>query len=151
MFPFAQPVYASCPVCVITVGGGLLIAKKLGIDDLLVSIWISGLNTALAFWIVSFTKNKLFKNAYILSSIFYLLTIIYLWYSKQLFHKGNTFRGVDKVLFGMTVGLVIFFLAMITDKILRKKKNGKVLFYYQKVVIPIIYLLVVTITFKLML
>lgn len=137
-----KPVYASCPVCVITVGGGLLIAKKLGIDDLLVSIWISGLNTAIAFWIASFTKNKLFKNAYILSSIFYLLTIIYLWYSKQL---------VNKVSLGLTVGLVVFFLAMITDKILRKKKNGKVLFYYQKVVIPLVYLIVTTIIFKLML
>jgi|GEM_PF-7123194 len=27
---FLKPVYASCPLCVITVGGGLIIAKKLG-------------------------------------------------------------------------------------------------------------------------
>lgn len=135
-------VYASCPVCVITVGGGLLIAKKLGIDDLLVSIWISGLNTAIAFWIASFTKNKLFKNAYILSSIFYLLTIIYLWYSKQL---------INKVSLGLTVGLVVFFLAMLTDKALRQKKNGKILFYYQKIIIPLVYLLIATLIFKLML
>ncbi|MDO9028148.1 MAG: hypothetical protein Q7U68_04725 [Candidatus Roizmanbacteria bacterium] len=145
-------VYASCPVCVITVGGGLLIAKKLGIDDLLVSIWISGLNTAMAFWIASTIKKKIVNDPYLPAEAlakaglwsfgFYFLTIVYLWYSKQL---------VNKVFLGLTVGLVVFFLAMLTDKALRQKKNGKALFYYQKVVIPIVYLLVVTITFKLML
>jgi len=64
-----KPVYASCPVCVITVGGGLLIAKKLGIDDLLVSIWLSGLNSAMAFWIFK-------KHPYLWSLIFYGLTIV---------------------------------------------------------------------------
>jgi len=57
-----SPVYAQCPVCVITVGGGLILAKKLGIDDLLVSIWLSGFNTAIAFWIASGIKKKIFNN-----------------------------------------------------------------------------------------
>jgi hypothetical protein len=139
--PF-HPVYASCPVCVITVGGGLLLAKKLGIDDLLVSIWISGLNTAIAFWFATSLKKKILNNPILWSIGFYLLTIGYLWYSKQL---------VNKVFLGLTVGLVVFFLAMLTDKALRQKKNGKILFYYQKVVIPIVYLSLATLIFKLML
>lgn len=35
---FAKSVYATCPVCLVAVGGGLWIAEKLGIDDLIVSI-----------------------------------------------------------------------------------------------------------------
>ena len=62
-------VYAQCPVCIVTVGGGLLIAKKLGIDDLLTALWISGLNTAISFWFVSglhrgLSRNCTTRNAY---------------------------------------------------------------------------------------
>jgi hypothetical protein len=146
---FVKPAYASCPVCIITVGGGLFIAKKLGIDDLLVSIWLSGLNTAVAFWLATKIKNKFFSNSYLLAMIFYLLTLIYLFYSKQLFHVKNTLWGVDKVFFGMTAGLIVFFISNGIDQLLRKKNKGKVVFYYQKVIIPIISLTVTTLIFKL--
>jgi len=72
-----------CPACVITIGGGLLIAKKLGVNDLVL------------------------------------------------------------------IGLLTVFLSLITDKILRKINHGKVFFPYQKVVIPLAYLLVVILIFKL--
>jgi len=143
-----KPVYATCPVCIITVGGGLIIAKKLGIDDLLVSIWIGGLNTAIAFWFSSMIKNKILKNAYLLSSIFYFLTLIYLWYTKQLFHPQNTLWGIDKVILGITAGFLVFIISVLIDKQIRLKNKRKVLFYYQKVVIPFIMLLGVTLFFK---
>jgi hypothetical protein len=149
MFPFVKPVYAQCPVCVITVGGGLLIAKKLGIDDLLVSIWLSGLNSAVAFWMANSIKKKVLNNGYFWSLIFYGLTMVYLAYTKQLNHQTNKFLGVDKVFFGMTVGLLTFFLAVFFDKLLRKIKKGKVLFAYQKVIIPLVLLSLVTFIFKL--
>jgi len=43
-----KPVFATCPVCVITVGGGLWLAKRLGVDDLIAAIWIGSLTTAFA-------------------------------------------------------------------------------------------------------
>ena len=72
-----------CPVCLITIGGGLFIAKKLGVNDLVL------------------------------------------------------------------IGLLTIFLSLITDKLLRKINHGKVFFPYQKVVIPLVYLLVVILIFKL--
>ena len=86
-----SPVYAQCPVCIITVGGGLILAKKLGIDDLLVSIWLSGLNTAIAFWIASGIKKKNLNNPVLWSLGFYVMTIGYLSYTKQINHPGNKF------------------------------------------------------------
>lgn len=145
---FFKSVYATCPVCIITVGGGLIIAKKLGIDDLLVSIWIGGLNTAIAFWFSSMIKNKILKNPYFLSSIFYFLTLTYLWYSKQLFHPKNTLWGIDKIILGMTVGLFVFLFSVFLDKQIRLKNKGKTLFYYQKVIAPFVMLLGATLFFK---
>ena len=145
---FIPSAYAQCPVCVITVGGGLFIAKKLGIDDLLVSIWLSGLNTAIAFWFASVMKNRLLKNGYGWSVAFFVLTVGSLVYTKQIGHVGNTYLGVDKILVGLTVGFAISLIAILIDRLIRIKNKGKVLFYYQKVIIPLVLLIITTGIFK---
>lgn len=143
-----KPAYANCPVCIVTVGGGLLIAKKLGVDDLLASIWISGLNTAIAFWIATRIKNKLWGNPILWSLFFFATTIIYFIWSKQTGGKSNMIWGVNKVFLGITIGMLVFFLGVFFDKLIRYKNHGKVLFYYQKVIIPLGLLIATTIIFK---
>lgn len=65
-----------CPTCVLAIGGGLLIAKRLGVNDVL------------------------------------------------------------------AIGLVTFIFSLILDKFLRKINHGKVFFPYQKVVIPVVLLII---------
>jgi len=144
------PVYGQCPICVITVGGGLLLAKKLGIDDLLVSIWLSGLNTAIAIWITTKIKNKLWNNPYFMTVIFYAVTMVYLILSKQIGHPGNVFLGIDKVVFGITLGLIVSLFSFYIDQLIRGKNNKKVLFPYQKVIIPVSLLALITLIFKIL-
>jgi hypothetical protein len=146
----AKPVYAQCPVCVVTVGGGLFLAKKLGIDDLLVSIWLSGLNTAIAFYIVSKIKRKILNNGYWWTLGFFILTLAYVILTKQVGHARNTFLGIDKIVLGLIIGLVISLGAILTDKFLRSKNNGKVFFPYQKVVVPLVILTITTIIFNIL-
>jgi hypothetical protein len=146
-FLFSRPVSANCPVCIVTVGGGLLIAEKLGIDPLLVSIWISGLNTALAFYFASFIKRKPFNHPYLWSFLFFITTVFYLWYTEQAF-LGINFWGIDKSLFGLSLGLLTFFLSRMADSYLRFTHQGHVAFPYQKVILPFIFLLIVTLWFK---
>lgn len=145
---FIPSAYAQCPVCVITVGGGLFLAKKLGIDDLLVSIWISGLNTAIAFWFASIMKNKLLKNGYGWAMAFFILTVGSLVYTKQIGHGGNTYLGIDKILVGLTVGFAVSLFAVTIDRLIRIINKGKILFYYQKVIIPLVLLIITTGIFK---
>lgn len=47
------------------------------------------------------------------------------------------------------IGLFTVFLSLLTDKLLRKINHGKVFFPYQKIVIPLVYLLVITLIFRL--
>lgn len=142
---FTPPVvYANCPVCIVTVGGGLYLAKKLGIDDLLVSIWLSGLNSAIAYWIASNMKNKLLKNGFGWATVFFILTIGYLVYTNQIGHTGNSILGIDKIIVGMTLGFVVFVKAVFLDALLRKKNKGRVFFPYQKVIIPLLLLIITT-------
>jgi len=137
-------VYAQCPICIVTVGGGLLIAKKLGIDDLLTALWISGLNTAISFWFVTFIKKpKILKNPFLWTAIMFISTLIYFASTKQMYHKNNTFLHIDKVLVGLVAGMIVWLFGIGIDKLIRKYNKGKVLFFYQKVIVPL-FLLVAT-------
>lgn len=139
---FIPTINAQCPVCIVTVGGGLLIAKKLGVDDLLTALWISGLNVAISFWFVTFIKKpKLLKNPFLWTAIMFVSTYIYLATTKQMYYKNNTFMHVDKVLVGLIIGTFIWLLGIGIDRLIRKYNNGKVLFYYQKVIVPLFLLL----------
>lgn len=152
MFDLVTAAYAQCPVCVVTVGGGLFLAKALHIDDLLVSIWLAALNTAIAYWLAGAVKSKakVLKNGFLWSVAFYLMTIGSLMATKQIGHRGNTFLHIDKIVFGMTYGYLVSLLAIGIDKLIRKNNNGKVLFFYQKVIIPLVILIVSTVAFALL-
>lgn len=148
---FIPTAYAQCPVCIVTVGGGLFIAKKLGIDDLLTALWISGLNVAISFWFVSFIKKpKFLKNPLLWTAIMLGSTYAYLAMTQQMYHKNNTFMYIDKVLVGLIMGTVVWLLGIGIDRLIRKYNNGKVLFFYQKVIVPLGLLLLTSGIFSLL-
>lgn len=142
---FISTVHAQCPICVVTVGGGLLIAKKLGIDNLLTAIWIAGLNVAISFWFVSFVKKPvLLKNPFIWTVFLFGSTYWYLAITNQMYHKNDTFMHIDKVLMGLVIGTLVWLLGIGLDKLIRRVNNNKVLFPYQKVIIPFFLLITTT-------
>lgn len=145
---FAHAAFAQCPVCVVTVGGGMLIAKKLGIDDLLVSIWISALNTAIAFWLAPKFKLKLLRNSYFLSSLFLSFTLFYFKFTDQIGLPSNTILGIDKIFLGQITGLLSMFLGNFLYTFSKVKNHHRALFPYSKVVIPVSVVLVITLIFK---
>ena len=71
-----------CPACIITIGGGLLLAKRLGINNIFV------------------------------------------------------------------IGVLTILLSLFFDKILRKINKGKALFNYQRIIIPIVVLLILSAVFQ---
>jgi len=34
------PAWAQCPVCTVAIGGSVLLSRYLGIDDLIIGIWV---------------------------------------------------------------------------------------------------------------
>lgn len=147
-FVFSMPVKAVCPVCTLAVGGGVLLSRYLGVDDLIIGIWVGGLLISLGLWFSTFIKKTFFKGQE-------WLLVVFLWLSTAIGFKeagfiGNPFCklfGYDKLLLGMISGSVAFLLGFGSDFLLRKinKKNpGKALFSYQKVVLPVIFLVLST-------
>lgn len=126
----------------------MLLAQKLGIDDLLVSIWISALNTAISFWLAPKLKLKLMKNPVILSLIMFGLTIFYFQFTNQLGVTTNRLLGVDKILLGQTLGLLAMFLGNFIYAFTKKNNGGKTIFPYAKVAFPVGFVLLLTLIFK---
>lgn len=144
----ATPAIAQCPVCIVTVGGGMFLADRLGIDDFLVSLWISGLNVAISFWLAPKIKNRFFGSPIIFSFLMYGLTLSYFIFTNQTGSASNQILGLDKIIFGQTLGLFIWFLGIFIDRYTRKLNSGKILFPYQKVIFPVGILIILTVLFK---
>lgn len=146
---FAPPVSAQCPVCVVTIGGGMYLAQKLGIDDLLISIWISALNVAITFWMAPKIKIKFFKNPYVLSLSMMALALVYFQFTDQIGGITNRVLGVDKIILGQIVGLLTMYLGNYLYDFTKEKNGNRTLFPYAKVVFPVGLVVAVTLAFKL--
>jgi len=124
----------------------------LGIDDIVSSIWIGGLILSLSFitidWIAKkWPKLEIDSNAgyfnwkLIIFILMYLFVLIPLKLDHTIGIYRNTIFGIDKIIFGIIVGSVVFLIGIWTDKKIRKV-YGKQLFYFQKVVFPVISLII---------
>lgn len=143
-----KPVYATCPVCVVAVGGGLWIAEKLGVDDLIAAIWIGAFVTAAAIALAGkFRLLKLPKPEVSWSIIFYFLTLATLQLQGILNDPYCKIWGICKIWLGITIGTVFFWLGFLLDRFLRSKNNGKAFFPFQKVVLPIAIILAISLIF----
>ncbi len=63
-------------------------------------------------------------------------------------HPLNKFWGVDKLLFGIIAGSLALLLSIVFHAFLIKRNNGKVDFPFQKVVIPFLLLIILSIIFS---
>jgi hypothetical protein len=146
LFVFPGKALAFCPMCTVAVAAGLGLSRYLGIDDSISGIWIGGLILSFSLWFADWLekKNIKFKYHQFLVAIFvYALVILPLWATGIIGHPFNTVLGIDKLIFGMAVGSIIFLGSMYADRRVRKIK-GKQLFLYQKVVFPVAALAIIS-------
>lgn len=125
----------SCAVCILGIGGGLLLARKFGVDDYVMAVWISGLNTAMAFYLSGLIKAKTIGKPFLLSVIFYLMTYLYLLRTGQI---------TDRVIVGLTIGIVTYFVAHFIERIMFKRNKEKSLVPFQRVIISVFFLMLVS-------
>ena len=149
---FAKKALAVCPICTIAVSAGVGLSRWLGIDDSITGVWIGGLTVSMIAWTESWLdkKNINFKGR-IYSNIagYYALIIISLYYSKIIGNPLNTLCvcGLDKLLFGIIAGSIAFWCGASWYFHLKERNNGHAYFPFQKVVMPIFPLIVLSIVY----
>lgn len=145
----SQTAKAVCPVCTIAVTACVGLARWLKIDDSISGLWLGGLIVSLIIWTIDYLnkKNIRFGGRKPLVVIgYYVLIILPLYFSKIIGNPLNKCWGIDKLLFSIIIGSVLFAAGMILHNYL-KKKNNKSYFPFQKVILPIVPLAVFSIIF----
>lgn len=151
-FLFADKVLAVCPLCTVAVGAGVGFSRWLGIDDTITGLWVGGLIVSLITWTEGWLekKNIRFKGrTFLIVIAYYALVVIPLYYSGIIGHPLNTlcFCNLDKLLFGIIMGSIAFWCGASWHSYLKEKNNNNVYFPFQKVVIPILPLIILSILY----
>ncbi len=134
-----------CPVCVVAIGAGLGFSRWFGIDDVVSSVWIGAFMIAIISWTLDYMKKKKWSftdDGIVITLAYVLLTYIPLYYAGIVGHPLNQIWGLDKIIVGSVMGFIVLYLGHWFNLYLKKQNNGKVFFPYQRVVVPVIFLLV---------
>ncbi len=154
---------AFCPVCTVAVGAGVGLAQWLGIDDSISGVWLGGLAVSLIIWTINWLNDKSLALKNSESSVFrrekpsfgkrslrniliavsyYLLIVGSLWWQGFIAKNPlNTICGIDKLLFGIILGTILFLAGVLIHNYLFKKNENKSYFKGQKMVFGITPLL----------
>ncbi len=140
-----------CPICTVTVIAGLGISRLLRIDDLLTSIWIGGFILSFSFVTIDWINKKwpkihIQKYLYPIIVLMYLLVLVPLKLNGSIGIIRNTLWGADKILLGTGVGSIVFLIGIWADKKERQLRK-KILFPFQKVVFPVLGLILASLAF----
>lgn len=140
------------PICAVGIASGLWLSKVLGINDLTLGLWIGALILSFSVQFNKFLlkRNKTFPFSFwvILIST-WLLSFLPIW-NKLNFSSENLFCGLPRVISGSLIGMIVLFGSdFLNNLILKKFHQNKVYFPYQRVVVPIIALIIMSLIFEL--
>lgn len=149
-FLFIHKAEAFCPVCTVAAGAGVGLTRWLGIDDTIAGIWIGGLLISISAWTAGWLKKKGIKirGLFWVSLVFFAtITIVPLYYYGVMGHPWNTFWGMDKLLLGNIFGAIFFLAGGCIYKIFKTKNGGRAHFPFEKVVLPVAPLIILSAVF----
>lgn len=152
LFVLSNPIltHAFCPVCTVAVGAGLGFSQQLGIDDVISSIWIGGLLVSMSLWLIEWLDKKKIKFLFRKPLIFVVMYALVIWplsASGAIGSVFNTFWGIDKVVLGIIIGSIGFMFGYVLSSVLSKKNDNNVYFPFQKVVLPLSTLIILSLIF----
>ena len=144
------PAKAVCPVCVVAVGAGVGLSRWLGIDDTITGLWIGGLTLSIAMWTINWLAKKninFFAKRIVIYLSYYAVVVGPLYWKELVGHPNNKLWGLDKLVLGIAIGTVGFWAGDRLCCYLKKRNEGKAHFPFQKVAIPVLILLTLSLIF----
>jgi len=141
-----------CVICTAAVGAGVGFSRWLGVDDSVTGLWIGGLAVSISFWTINWLnskKVKFFGRQPLIFAAYYGSIIWPLYHYDIAGHPLNKLWGIDKLVLGMIFGTIGLIAGVLLNEYLKKRNNNKVYFSFQKVVVPVGALAVLSLAFYL--
>ncbi len=129
---------AFCPLCVVAAGAGIGLSQHLGIDDLIVGLWVGGITVGLIALTVKLSILKGVKYSKVwVTSLYYISLYYFLDKYELIGHELNRLWGVDRLILGIIVGSFVFYGMYVLYLRMKSFNKNKPYFPYQKVVMPV--------------
>ncbi len=140
---------AFCPLCVIATGAGVGLARWLGIDDIIIGLWLGGFSLSLSLFLNNLLVKMGRRIRFQSVLIFLAFTGLnfFLLYFGGFFGISSKIFGINKLVFGFALGTLLLLLVPRIDKFLRKLNDGKIFISHQKMLTAIILLLIFSLVF----
>lgn len=150
------PALAVCPVCIVAVGAGLGLSRYLGIDDTITGLWIGGLTVSMVCWTIDWAQLKIknqttqpYWNTLIII-VYYVMVAWPLYFKEFIGHPLNRIWGIDKLVLSITIGSLAFYSLSRLYLSIKKNNNGHAQFPFEKVILPVGGLLILSLFFYLL-
>lgn len=143
----AKTASAVCPVCTVAVGACVGLARWLKIDDRITGLWIGALIVSMIWWTIDYLNKKnirFYGRKIIITFGYYLAVLLPLKFTNIIGHPFNECWGLDKLLWGVIIGSAAFLLLSVLHLKLKQKNQNKSYFPYQRVILPVVPLLVLS-------
>jgi len=143
-------VKAVCPVCSIAVCVSIGLSRWVGVDDVITGLWIGGLNISLIIWTINWLSKKnirFFCRKLLIIFVYYAATFWSLYKFNFINVPYNKLWGFDKLLLGIIIGSASFLFNARLYKYLKKKNNNKTYFPFQKIIMPVGSLIILSFLF----
>jgi hypothetical protein len=143
----ASSASAICPMCTVLVGAGVGVMRMMGVDDTITGMWYGAFIVSSILWTLSWLDKKNIRfgaRKLTVTFMYYLLFVGPLYWFNIIIRSPKVYI-LDRFSFGIILGSIIFPLAVLSDRYLRKINDGKKIIAYQKVLVPLTYLLIASI------
>ncbi len=141
--------FAFCPLCAIATGFAVGLFRWLGVDDIIVGLWLGafGLSMALLFsnFLVKKGANKKISLPAAITLVFASLLISL--YLGGFLRIANKIFGIEKIIFGMVIGSILLLLASPLNNLIKKINKDVVFISHQKVIAALALLIISSIIF----
>ncbi|MDR2527383.1 MAG: hypothetical protein LBC92_05930 [Rickettsiales bacterium] len=155
MFFFISSANASplpCAVCAVAIAGGLSVARAFGVNDASIGIWTGAMLFSLSKWTIIWLEKKNIKNLWskILTYLLWFgsLTFLYIGEKPNIIFWQYTMLWIDSFLLSVIVGMCVLIASLKSYYYMKEKNNGRPHFQFEKVVLPITSLMLVSIIFN---
>ena len=135
---FANP---ACIVCTVAIGTTLSIARKLGVDDNVIGLWLGAILVLFGYWSIWWFNKKNWhfyaRDPLLMLASFSLIGGIYI---KDLTYTPQVIAYVlylDPFLFTGIIGAFIYIFSQKFYAFLKEKNGGHAHFPFEKVVLPL--------------
>lgn len=144
---YAVTASAVCPVCTVAVGAGVGLSRWLGVDDLITGLWLGGLIVSFIYWTLTWLENRAITfpaQPLVIAGSYYLLVFIPLYLAGIAGNPANDLLGIDKLVLGTVTGSIAFFGGALWYERLKEQHGGHAYFPFQKVLMPVLPLVILS-------